>query len=264
MNLSRVMLTLGVVVCLGGCGDDDSSRPDAAAPTATAVPTTAMVSPTPTGIPTVPPSTTAPSGPVITFIGITRADDSLVEPTETSPEGIQIFSRQAGSTGGASGFRLVVEGRRGSSGRQIALDTSNDDITQLPDLQIQVNRPLGNGSAAVCDGVMSAPLPPGGVPAVAPPSFVESTDLAHTINDLACRFRDGIGATKGIDSPLDGCVKLEPTEDYGFVSSESNAQFCGFISAILQFPRGDTLLTVRLRDVDGNVGAPAQMVIRVN
>jgi hypothetical protein len=35
------------------------------------------------------------------------------------------------------------------------------------------------------------------------------------------------------------------------------------ITAALRFPPGDTLITARLRDVPGNVGPPAQMIIRV-
>jgi len=257
MKYARGAWVLGIVLCLGGCGDDDPSLPQGPLPT-----------PTATAIPTVPPSSTSATGPVITFIGITRADDGLVHPVEISPEGVPIYTRLAGTTGGASGFRLVVEGKPGTSGAALALSTFNMEMGQLPDLQIQVNRPLGNGSAAVCDSVQPTPgpgtTPPGGVPAIDPPNFTASLSLANTINDLACRFRDGLGDTSGIGNEIDGCVKMEPTEDYGFVSPESTSQFCGFVSAILQFPRGDTLVSVRLRDVAGNVGAPAQMVIRVN
>ena len=41
-------------------------------------------------------------------------------------------------------------------------------------------------------------------------------------------------------------------------------EFCGLITSVEQFPPAtDTTLTVRLRDVDGNVGAPAQIIIHV-
>ena len=60
----------------------------------------------------------------------------------------------------------------------------------------------------------------------------------------------------------DACV-LFSTGEFDFVSPQSTAQFCGFIPQILTFPPGDTVVTVRLRDVAGNVGAPAQLVIRI-
>ncbi len=252
MNSSRIVVgslvgSLIVAALMAGCGDDDPSH----------------IGPTP--VPMVATPATPPTGPQITFVGITRADDVLVQPVETSPDGVPIFARTAGVTGGASGFRLVVEAKKGSSGSAVALSSLNDNVSQLPDLQIQANRVLGNGSSAVCDTAQPTPGPtPGGVPAIDPPSFDVTMTNANTINDLACRFRDGLGQPMGISASDDGCVKIEPTEDYGFVDSESEVQFCGFVSAILAFPQGDTLLTVRLRDQAGNVGAPARMIIRVN
>lgn len=241
MNSLRIVGgALVVALLVVGCGDDDSSNVD---PT-----------------PTVP-----PIGPEVTFVGVTRADDSLVQPVGTRPDGVPIYARTAGAVGGASGFRLVVEGKKGRSGVAVAISTLNENVSQLPDLQIQTNRALGNGSSAVCDTVQPTPGPAaGGVPAVDPPRFDGTVSNANSINDLACRFRDGQGQPTGISNSADGCVKIEPTEDYGFVNSESEVQFCGFVSAILAFPQGDTLLTVRLRDQAGNVGAPAQMIIRVN
>lgn len=213
----------------------------------------------------VPASATPPIGPQITFVGITRADDVLVDPIEVSPEGVPVFVRLKGAAGGASGFRLVVEGKPGSSGSDVALSTLNNNVSALPDLQIEANRPLGDGSAAVCDVAQRTPGPTsGGVPAISPPSFDGAVTTTNTINDFSCRFRDGSDQTMGISAAIDGCVKFEPTEDNGFVNSESTVQFCGFVSAILSFAPGDTLLSVRLRDQAGNVGAPAQMIIRVN
>lgn len=248
MKSSHIVVgSLMVAVLVTGCGDDDPSH----------------IGPTP--VPMVATPATPATGPEITFIGITRADDVLVQPIETSPDGVPIFARVAGATGGGSGFRLVVEAKKGTSGAAVALSTLSENVTQLPDLQVQANRALGDGSAAVCDTAQRTPGPtPGGVPAISPPSFETTTRITNAINDLACRFRDGQGETMGVDFPGDSCVKIEPTEDYDFVDGDSEVQFCGFVSAILSFPRGDTLLTVRVRDVAGNVGAPARMIIRVN
>jgi len=253
MICSRLGIALAMVFIVVGCGDDDPDLGSGGGPT-----------PTRTPVPIVATPATPAIGPQITFIGITRADDVLVEATEVSPEGVPIFTRLAGATGGASGFRLVVEGKPGTSGVALAASTLSDNVADLPDLQIQANRPLGDGSIAVCDTAQPTPGPAqGGVPAISPPSFAASTNHSNIINDLACRFRDGQGQTMGIGSSIDSCVKMEPTEDYGFVHPETDVQFCGFVSAILTFPRGDTLVTVRLRDQAGNVGTPAQMIIRV-
>jgi hypothetical protein len=52
--------------------------------------------------------------------------------------------------------------------------------------------------------------------------------------------------------------------DSGFVNSDATTiQFCGFIARVLEFPQGDTLVTVRLRDVGGNPGPVAQLVVHV-
>lgn len=253
MKCMRLAVTLAAAFVMAGCGDDDPS-----------IPTTFTPTPTRTAVPMVPASATPPIGPQITFIGITRADDILVDPLEVSPEGVPVFARLAGATGGASGFRLVVEGKPGSSGAPIAISTFNDSISALPDLQIQSNRALGNGSTEVCDIAQRTPGPtPGGVPAIDPPSFDGS--IANTINDLACRFRDGAGDPMGISSDVESCVSFEPEGDSHFVNvAETTVQFCGFVSGIVSFVPGDTLLTVRLRDQAGNVGVPAQMIIRVN
>jgi len=82
------------------------------------------------------------------------------------------------------------------------------------------------------------------------------------VNDLACRFRDGADAPVGRGGS-DSCVYFESTSTYHFVDSDSTLQFCGFVDGILRFRPGDTLVTVRLRDVDDNVGAPAQLIVRV-
>jgi hypothetical protein len=200
------------------------------------------------------------NGPAITFVGLLRADDTLVQPTSTT-NGVPVFARTTGS-----GFRLVVEGKPGPNGKAVGVSTYESDLMSLPDLEIEVSRPLGNGSTTVCD-VSRTPgpgVPPeGGVPAINPPDFSPNQTNINAVNDLACRFRDGAGNTAAITSRNDGCVKFLPTEDYGFVDSATTTQFCGFITGVLVFPAGDTTVSVRLRDVDGNPGAMAQLVIHV-
>ena len=129
-----------------------------------------------------------------------------------------------------------------------------------PDLQIEANRDLGNGSPAVCDvaGPMAMQTP-GGVPAVPTPSFDPlSQTIANTLNDLSCRFDAHFSD--------DACTIPDPaTEQLRFVMDDSTTQFCtaAVVGGEWAFPHGDTLLTVQWRDTDGKVGAPRQLVVRV-
>lgn len=203
--------------------------------------------------PTVTPTGQA-RGPEITFFGVTRADDMLLEPTGMSGN-IPIYTPIFGF-----GFSLVVEGKPGPSRQRVATSTLIEG--GAPDLQIQVTRPLGDGSQFVCDDT-----PPllGGVPATNPPDFSDSSPINDRMNDLACRFIDGAGnkvARSCSDSTA--CV-LGIDGQYGCINGETTAQFCGFMGQITAFPPGDTLVTVRLRDFPaGNFGAPRQLIIRIN
>lgn len=191
---------------------------------------------------------------MITFFAITRADDTLVASTDTTPEGLPIYMRPTGA-----GFSIVIEGGQGPSGSPVGRAAFLGNGTSFADLQVEVSRPLGNGSPAVCDrsGSMA-----GGVPAIDPPTFDEVPNVIAAVNDLACRF------VNGSDVPMartrdEACI-MYPSGDFAFGSAASTAQFCGFVTRFMEFPLGDTLVTARLRDQDGNPGAPAQIVIRVS
>jgi hypothetical protein len=156
-------------------------------------------------------------------------------------------------------FSLVVEGKPGTSGLAVGASAYQPGSGSFPDLQVEVSRPLGNGSAAVCDssGAMA-----GGVPAVDPPSFNTAQSIVDAVNDLACRFVDGSGKPGPRRNPDDSCVMFISGES-GFVGQNSTIQFCGFVNGFMEFPPGDTLVTVRLRDEGGNPGPIAQLVVRV-
>jgi hypothetical protein len=246
------------------------TRSPTSSPTPTPTPTrtrTRTRSPTPTSTPTV------SRGPIITFFGLTRSDDSLQPPAAMTSDGAPIFVSSTGF-----GFSLVVEGKAGPSGSLVGLSAYAPVVCSdtepgaapvagaaaqgpepvLPDLQVQVTRPLGNGSTAVCDASGSNP---GGVPAIDPPSFLETPETIGALNDLGCRFVNGDGLPCSRPARY-GCV-LFTTGELGYARSDSTAQFCGFMNTTLQFPPGDTLVTARLRDRAGNVGAPARLVVRV-
>jgi hypothetical protein len=231
-------LVVAVAHSLQGCAPAQSPTP------------TLEDSPTATPSPT--PTSTPDPGPHIAFFGVTLADNSVLSPIAFTEEGVPIYRRSTGR-----GFILVVEAASGASRADPGRSTFSD--AGKPDLQIEVSRPLGNGSDAVCDTV--APNA-GGVPGLEPASFEDSPAVVAALNDLGCRFVDGRGLPVGRGCREEACVRF-PTGQYGCVSADARQQFCGPIDSNLQFPDGDTFVTARVRDVLGNLGPAAQIVIRV-
>ena len=164
-------------------------------------------------------------------------------------QGREVFTSQGGGRG-----LLVVEGRPGTSGLPPGIRIENDAEEARPDLQIESSRPLGDGSAAVCD---LGPPPPagkgGGVPAVDPPSFDGGAGVTDALKDFACRF--------AVQPTGDDACTLDNLGNFAFVGQGTTIQFCNQVTSTASFPSGDTVLTARLRDVSGNLGPPAQIVI---
>jgi hypothetical protein len=242
-TVSIAELVNGVNNALDGCLHDGTPTGSPSTPTP---PPTATATPTVTATPAI--------GPGIVFFGVTNADDSYQPPTATDPGGIPIYERPFGF-----GFSLVVEAVRGSSNDPVGGATFIDG--GVPDLQVQATRPLGNGSAAVCDG--AAPIF-GGVPAIDPPRLEDPDAIADPLNDFGCRFIDGQGQPKGRRCGLGlGCVRFESGE-YGCQTGDSTElQFCAPVPMTLSFASGDTLVTARVRDQAGNLGPPAQLLVRI-
>ena len=152
-------------------------------------------------------------------------------------------------------------GRYGQSTKSLAASggaPSTFEPGGVPALQIQTTSALGNGSAEVCD-VMAPNF--GGVPAVNPPQLETPEAIADALNDFGCRFIDGAGATIG-RSCAEACVKFVDGE-YHCVNEATDRQFCGPIDMPLEFPPGDTLVSVRVRDALGRLGDVAQILVRV-
>ncbi|MBX3023932.1 hypothetical protein KF840_03380 [bacterium] len=188
-------------------------------------------------------------GPVVTYAGIARADGRGVEADGKTADGTPIYRHPVGS-----GFMIVIEGRPGinkvENGRSI-YRYSPDDPSQRPDLEIEVTRALGDGSLAVCD----ARRPNiGGVPGIDPPSFAETPKVSAAINDLSCRFETFIESNAS-------CT-VNQYGDFEFLRKDSKVQFCMVVARSWQFPQGDTLVSVRLRDTDGNPGPVSRFVLR--
>jgi len=196
-------------------------------------------------------------GPTITFFGLADATGQVVQPLDSpAPDGTLIYEHLV-----AEGFFIVVEAKPGMSNRPVATSTFNWDATDpnsLPDLQIVVSRPLGDGSTVVCDDGQHIPPPLGGVPAVDPPMFGGTQASANAINDFACRF-DARGSSG------DACTRDPTTLEYRFWQGDTKVQFCPQlgIGSELAFPSGDTRLTVRVRDMLGQPGAPSSIIVRV-
>lgn len=186
-------------------------------------------------------------------MGVARADGQVVQPVGTADDGTPIFERQV-----PNGFFLVIEARPGQGNRPVGQTTFNwqaGDPNVLPNLQIVVSRPLGNGSTKVCDDG-SIP-PPGGVPAINPPVFGGTQASADAINDLGCRFN----ARPNSDLACTRNVFQEPA----FVNPATRVQFCPAlgIGAEIAFPLGDTRVTARVTDTLGQPGLPQSIIIRV-
>jgi hypothetical protein len=193
---------------------------------------------------------------VITYFGVTRSDDTLLAPAGISNEGVPIFERFFGS-----GFSLVIEARRGGTNTPLersTFDWSPVEPDRLPGLQVLVSNPLGNGSPGVCDDQQPAA---GGVPATQPPDFEPTQETANAVNDLSCRFKDGLGLRQGRDT-LDACTTTGDGT-FAFVDRTTNLQYCGLMNEPLAFPAGDTVVTARIRDEANNISLPRQIIIRI-
>jgi len=188
-------------------------------------------------------------GPIVTFAGAARADGQGMPPSSKNAQGVPVYNSVVGS-----GFMIVVEGKPGISNLEVARSIYRydpNDPMQRPDIQIEVNRPLGDGSAEVCD----ARRPKiGGIPAINPPSWADTQQISNTLNDMGCRFETFIESNAS-------CT-LEKSGDFSFLNAkESKVQFCMVVAKSWNFPEGETLVSVRLRDVEGNPGPVTTFIV---
>lgn len=186
-------------------------------------------------------------GPVVTFFGAARADGTSVDPVSVGKDGVPTY-RLAGS-----GFMIVVEAKPGNSGyepgRQVFMHVPGDPKGR-PDLEIETTRDMGNGSPEVCDRQRPNI---GGIPGINPPSFAEQQRITDAINDFGCRFETFIQS--------DSACTLDKTGDYAFVDQRTTTQFCMIVARAYAFPVGTTVLSVRVRDSEGNPGPIKQIQI---
>ncbi|MFQ5665820.1 MAG: hypothetical protein ACE5I7_05240, partial [Candidatus Binatia bacterium] len=194
-----------------------------------------------------PPVTPVPRpGPRISFFGLAAADGTVITPVSIDAEGAALFRRPVGT-----GFQLVVEAMPGKNGLQVGtsvFNTAFGDPSVRPDLQIEASQALGDGDRDVC-GI-------GGVPGFSPADFSFTQEIADALNDFSCAFNVATGPKSACTVDTFGTAK--------FVSSGSRiVQFCLVVTRNTNLRRGDTLLTVQVRDVEGNVGPQARAIVRI-
>ncbi|HVN83995.1 MAG TPA: ELWxxDGT repeat protein [Candidatus Binatia bacterium] len=195
-------------------------------------------------------------GPVITSFVVASADDIPLNPAGFDDGGRPVFVRQFGR-----GFSLVIEAHPGSDRAAVGNSAYDPDgLDGLPDLQVLLSHPIGNGSPAVCDATF--PLL-GGVPAASPFAYFNTTTTVNAINDFGCRVSDGVGNHLGRGSALDACTVSDQGFGFGFVDSTTTMQFCASIQTAWAFPPGDTVVMARVRNRNGVVGAARQIVVRI-
>ena len=148
---------------------------------------------------------------------------------------------------------IVVEGARGLSNAAVGQSTLPG--LDWPDIQIETTQQLGNGLQSTC----ANGDPSGGVAGINPPNFTpESAPGTRTaaLNNFGCQFE--------YHSPNALCTWVGDPINARYVNPASTAQFCDQMSANAPFSWGDSIVTARLRDVNGNTGPTAQIVVRVN
>jgi len=188
-----------------------------------------------------------PRGPQITYLGLLPQNQQILVSTTFDDSGRPIYFGQRGT--------LVVEARPGDSGATVGGNAYTPFF--LPDLQLIVDRDLGNGSEAICDVDQA-----GGVPASRPFVFAQDAAAIGRVNDLGCRVDDGMGNPVGHRVSIDACPRNQNGSS-SFVSDDTTIEFCLPISLALAFPEGDTVVKARVRDQNQFLGAEREIVVRV-
>ncbi len=214
--------------------------------------------PTPLPEPSEPPGVPVPSpstiGPRIVHFGLASADGVVQAASGEDAEGRPVFTWPHGQ-----GFTLVIEAQRGTDGRPVGATAFN--ANGLPDLQVIASRPLGDGSAAVCDADLPAP---GGVPAVEPFAFSSDPVVVDAINDLGCRADNGGSDLLENAFRRRPCTRAAGGTTFARVDPAAEGQFCISIARAWAFSLGDTIVAARVRAASGGeTSEPAEIVVRI-
>ena len=121
-------------------------------------------------------------------------------------------------------------------------------------MQVLVSRNIGNGSTAMCDAG-PPPTPFGGVPGTDPTVFGPGQTITNAIVDMECRF--------SIQENTAVACTRDRQGDFAFLGSGTRKQFCYQVPETAEFPIGDTVVAIQLRDLAGNIGPKKEIVVRV-
>lgn len=191
--------------------------------------------------------------------------DVSCEHTPTPTPALDAEGRQIFSVGGGAQFVIVVEAAPGLSGALPGRSLTPVPPSNRSDLQIESTTNLGvNPTTKVCD-TGPASQGGGGIPGINPPNFDENNQMiTDALNDFACRF--GVFNTGSGSSATGPCTKVDATQDPQLVTRgapSGTIQFCDQVATVAAFPPGDSIVTVKVRDANGNLGSSKQIVIRV-
>ncbi len=199
------------------------------------------------------------NGPVVSWAGAINQNgcpgccsfSCRLTPTPTphiDDSGRRIFQRSAGR------FLFIVEGALGQSflppstaGTRKGAVIQSLGAFARPGVQVVFDRALGNGSTFVECGTTIV----GGVPAAIGLSEAQRT---NAMIDAACRFEWVLYS--------EACTR-DRFGGFATVSDDTLVQFCFQVTESAEFPLGDTVAEIQLRDGAGNLGPVEEIVIRV-
>lgn len=202
------------------------------------VPPTRTPSPAPTPLP---PAT----GPEITLLGLTTADDRPIETDIFDDEDRPVYEIPFGQ-----GIAILVEAR-GAVGR-----STYNDAGDFPDLQLLVSNALGDGGVDVCEDDGRR----GGIPG-SPNLDFDAPNAAAAVNDLGCRAYTRASA---VSSAMAFTRPAGAENVWSFVHRSSQVQFSVPIAKAWAFPAGDTIVAARVRASGGALSLVEEIVVRVS
>lgn len=157
----------------------------------------------------------------------------------------------------------MVEGARGTNNRDPGENVDpcgyvgnpfNPPCGERPDVQILIDRSIGDGSLQPCD-IGPPPNATGGVPATESLEFGPGEAVTTALQDFACRFE--------VLTTSSGACTKDSFGDFSFLGSGTRKQFCYQVPQSSAFHLGKTVLAVQLRDTQGVLGPRQEIVIEV-
>jgi len=217
---------------------------------------------TPTPTPT---ASLTGNGPKVVFFGVIDNADGCVfccdqsctrTPTPTpqfDAQGRRIYDEKTGQ------FLIVVEAGSAASGATPGIQLGPVPPSNRPDLQIESTQSMGVDPINTQCASGPASSGGGGILGINPPNFGPDMGsvptLTNALNNFACRFQ--------AFSPSQPCTFVDASGIGRTVNPSAVIQFCDAVTGTAAFQPGPSLVTVQLRDINGNIGPTAQIIVRV-